>query len=478
MTESSLYQPTPNVSKHSRTPSGSSTNRLLASHHSVLDLLHQKHNNLSNPNTRYSPTLDIHLSAVSSWQSIGEYLTPRPTSSVLSNSDTDDDTYTRHIKQRDVSNSTVHVSNSKLLHSSFIDDENYDEDDESECKDDDDDKKTIEIEMNQGRTNRFTSTTSTSDSSSFIMPNSQIFTDLKKQNNDDTKILIIGHKKSNFFKMLNEPLSLKFTLDIRDSYNIILIIFDGLIKIGNILNFIKQNHDLIQDKLFIPIFKNINQIVINKIIKTYGLNLLCPPINYNNKNQVENLLELLNQDFLLKESFYLQDVPQHEYQLVTIQGNSDILSESIPKQSKVLINSFETSSISLNQLIVKSDSQTRKQRYKKKRSTFVFLTITLSLGIGIGITTAYALSHMFAPIPISEKEIIEPLSANTSKTILKKGIDLSKSNIILFKQSITDVSKLMWIGTKNTLNSMAKNWDKWMIYPGKDSTYSLLWTLF
>jgi hypothetical protein len=463
---------------------------------------------MSSFSPRYSPVSnsEIEPSTFTSWQSIGDYLAPRPTSSVLSNSDTEDDAnyYSRRVSPAASSrDSAVHVPYPNTA-SCFVD------------GDIEDDEKTIEIDMNQGRTSRvLTSTGSVSASpsasacssdSSFLMPDTSVnklYESLEYERGSGTKILIIGHRKSNFFKMLDQPLSYRFTLNVKESYNIILIIFDGLIKIGNILNFIKQNGEVIKGKLIIPIFKNINQHVVNRITKAHGLNLLCPPINYDNKSQVDNLLELLNQDFLLKESFYStraaltcydrpmvsaseeDDMPQHEYQLVSLKGdtNSQILSESIPPKSSVFIhhNTLEKSSYSLqnNQLALKSNDGTRKQRYrkKKKKSTFVFLSVTLSLGIGIGITTAFAITHLISPSDPPSKAAIDPLLAMTSlsrtSTVLDRSVEVMKGNLINFKQFVGGVSRLMWF----EVETLAHKWDGWIIHAGNDFSHTFLWLL-
>jgi len=549
--------------------SSQSSNRLLSPHLSVLEALQSttsndnnetetnhsltnKHSGNYNYNYSYNNVIDegynpqfnsfenhqntptfneFEFNSSNSWQSItGDYLTSRPTSSVLSSSDTEEDEQYLNDDYHEIESQRLIIESNQTNHSSFNDDS---------------DEKTIEINMNQSNSfNNKLSFSSSSpfkkssfmETSSFVLP--QMFNKPENSFNnynyninsstkyndataDNSKILIIGHKKQSFLQgFTDHQLRGKFTLDhtkIND-YNIILIIFDGLIKIGNILNFIKNLDGLeLKRKLFIPIVKNINMKIINKILNNYKINLLCSPINLNDQNELNNLINVLKEDYLLlkdsKSMFPLNDDDDDEddndgetnnklrtfeeqensYQLIKISSDFEETETSINDQSNQLLpiecNIMKlSSSSSSNQLdrsqdkkivmikntpyeIIHHNHKTSTKHSTGKKSSkkllkkksmhrkLLLLGISLSIGIGIGITTALTISFS-KPQKVSITSSAPPPTRNNikkfTKLIISDHLKINQLNSIL-KQSLINF-KLKVSDLSSIMFSKSKNY--------------------
>lgn len=460
--------------------SNQSSNRLLSPHLSVLEALQTSHdvesqivqaqspliNQINSfENHQNTPTFNDFEFTSASWQSVGDYLTPRPTSSVLSSSDTEedqDDGFNQRQQQRLAIEPRLSTSS-------------------------DSDEKTIEINMNSSST----------EGSSFVLP--QMFSQINDANYNDFKILIIGHKKMSFLQSLDYHLQKRFTLNNTDNYNIILVIFDGLIKIGNILNFIKYNGVNLREKLFIPIFRNINLKIIDKILKNYSVNLLCSPINLDNKYEVNNLLNVLKEDYLLKDSsavIPLQDnqvaieQTMNSYQLIRISSeNDESVTSSTPIEEEQLRENFSNSLVlqdsdpSLSTTdkkivmikntpyeIVRHKSAKRSKKLKSKNriyKKYLLLGISLSVGIGIGVTTALTVSFFkskksIVPSPNVHQSHYKKLSKFTIAQ-LQNSNGLMKENLIHFKQHVGDLSKMVYRHSRDYVSKFTHIWDQFVV---------------
>ncbi|ODQ60263.1 hypothetical protein WICANDRAFT_62824 [Wickerhamomyces anomalus NRRL Y-366-8] len=460
--------------KHPKPNNGQSSNGLLSPHMSVLEALQSTANEDENKSPQYSPQFnnfakhqntptfnDFEFTSNTSWHSVGDYLAPRPTSSVLSSSDTEEDT-------QDHAPLAIKPRQSITSES---------------------DEKTIEINMNSGIKDP-----GSSDGSSFVLP--QMFSQINDSNyaDQDSKILIIGHKKVQFLHTLDYQLQKRFTLDNHDNYNIILVIFDGLIKIGNILNFIKYNGTQLRNKLFIPIFRNINLRIIDKILRNYNINLLCSPINLDNKYEVNNLLNVLKEDYLLKDSKTVADsiIPlqdnqvaieqtMNSYQLIRISSSdSDESCEKDGTTNNSLVLQNDPSSISSDKKVMiirntpyeivhhKQSKRSKKLKTKDRiQKKYFLLGISLSVGIGIGITTALTISFLKSKkaVPPPPAPHLNHYKKFTTLTIdqLSKSNDLLKRNLIHFKQHVGDFSKIVYNHSKDYVVKVTHLWDQFVV---------------
>ncbi|CAM9011544.1 unnamed protein product [Wickerhamomyces anomalus] len=427
--------------KHPKPNNGQSSNGLLSPHMSVLEALQSTANEDENKSPQYSPQFnnfanhqntptfnDFEFTSNTSWHSVGDYLAPRPTSSVLSSSDTEEDT-------QDHAPLAIKPRQSITSES---------------------DEKTIEINMNSGIKDP-----GSSDGSSFVLP--QMFSQINDSNyvDQNSKILIIGHKKVQFLHTLDYQLQKRFTLNNHDNYNIILVIFDGLIKIGNILNFIKYNGTQLRNKLFIPIFRNINLKIIDKILRNYNINLLCSPINLDNKYEVNNLLNVLKEDYLLKDSKTVAD------SIIPLQDNQVAIEQTMNSYQLIRISSSdsdescEKDGTTNNSLVLQNYHQDRIQK------KYFLLGISLSVGIGIGITTALTISFLKSKkaVPPPPAPHLNHYKKFTTLTIdqLSKSNDLLKRNLIHFKQHVGDLSKIVYDHSKDYVVKVTHLWDQFVV---------------
>jgi hypothetical protein len=357
--------------------------------------------------------------SVTPWQFIEGVVTSRPNSSVLSSSDTEEEE-TLEVAPHRPSGST-------------------------------EDSRTIEINLNLP-VQQVDYSIFKEDASSFILP--EVSSDFS-----DNKILIIGHRKLSFYRSLDPTLRKKFTLDINEPYKIIVVIFDGLIKIGNILHFIKHNG--LGGKFLVPLVHNISYKIIEKILKLYQIQLLCMPIQLEDEVSLQNLLDLLSDDFLLESSVAPLDSVQ--YPLVPLTFREPL---PLSPPQRPLIEPSE-SVIVTHQMEEMKKSKKWKRRHKNESYSLIGLGI--SLGLGLGVTVALTISYfkaiqpepptlMEAQKPDGMADALKSLVKVTKKT-LEHGDEVVKHGLIEFKRHIFGISKLIVQGTREYVDDVKSSMD-------------------
>lgn len=346
------------------------------------------------------------------WQFVSDTLASRPTSSVLSScSDTEEDEAPL--------TSTGGVSTT--THSAA------------------DDDRTIVVNMNSALHEQ--SYFGTAANSSLVFPDFSMpsFTAgaIVPTAATSHKVLIIGHRKMNFYRALDPQLRHRFTLDNRDPFKVVVVIFDGLIKIGNILNFIKHNN--VENKLFVPVAQNISYKIIEKLLKLYKIQLLCMPIPLDDEVSLKNLLDLLSEDFLLEDSLKQRDL---KYGIVPASLGNRLLDDG--SGSVTMTHHME------------SMRKSKKLRRKQRTRNYSLIGLGISLGIGIGVTIALTLSYYRAlnsvPMPTQiekpkgVKYALKSLVRATNAG-LRNGDEMVKNGFIQLKRGIAGVSKVVLQGT-------------------------------
>ncbi|CDR41648.1 CYFA0S07e04588g1_1 [Cyberlindnera fabianii] len=444
--------------------------RLLASHHSIYEALQERSASSSplpqSQSVGNTPALlNLEFSATS-WQSITDsYLAARPTSSVLSSSDTEED-------DAPIQNSMRSTTAAILPKSDTNSTRNNDE------------EKTIEINLNEGvkQHNLFASSAMTG--SSFVIPemlddgNYLVSTNGTIQT---PKILIIGHKKHNFYKHLDKELQSKFTLNLQDPHKIIIVIFDGLIKIGNILNFIRNNVNRLNEKLIIPIFRNLNAKIVDKILRIHNVELLCPPVSLDNNSQLQNLLDFLREDFLLEPSLPNlitshehtfasfpdspplppMEITPEDFQLIRL--NSQNSSQSEYSTAPLIPPSPPTRSVSSKSVVITHQVEhlrrSKKTRHRKRYPRWSLLGMSLTMGIGIGITVALGITYYktrgLSSMEVMKKErSIKSTIMNGLHKVMRSVRSMTKDEAHSMGTHVSKVSKLVYQGTKTYIQDM------------------------
>lgn len=445
---SSLHQPKPLKSERS-SEIGVQSARLLSPHQSVLETLNNvdtiRDNNQINSNLVIERVQagDGGFSTTS-WQAIGSHWGTRSTSSVLSSSDTEEDQVSLAIS------STT-------------------EDKDKDIPEADD--KTIEIDMNSG-----VKLSNSGFASGFMLPNIVKSPIISNNSNfpailqsasplsisnikqetcsssslSQSKVLVIGNKKTTFLRELNSDKNLDgiLTLDFNEPFEIVIVIFDGLIKIGNILNFIKQNQ--IQDKLIIPLFKNINQKTIEKILHNYELNLLCSPISLEDKFQISNLLRIVKDDetFMTKSLMNaINDVETENddyllanYQMINSHNKKEENDSSLSSSISSIDSSFDILVEDSNTVIIQhhhnhenthSNSRSKRIKKYKKSNQYLLVGLAFTIGIGIGFATALTMTYFENKSIKEQLELQKSITSSpvNSISLAKKFLKSVKSNI-------------------------------------------------
>lgn len=330
-------------------------------------------------------TLDLSTNA---WQFVDD-LASRPTSSVLSSSDTEDE--------------------APVAQQSGTDDD-----------------KTLVVNMNNAVQQH---PLFTSECSSFILPDVSC--------SSGQKVLIIGHGKVHFYKSLEPSLRNKFTLNSNDEHKIVVVIFDGLLKIGNILNFIK--HSTSGDKIFVPIVHNISYKIIEKMLKLYNVQLLCMPIPLEDEASLNNLLDLFRDDFLLEQSV-------GKFALVPVKRPATM------DATQSMIVTHQTDDM--------KKSKKLKRRQTKRRFTLIGIGVTLGLGLGISIALTVSYFKKLDPPQAAKgvqqdgiKDALKSLVTATKMSV-KHGDNIVKQGLIHFKRHVTAVSRLLFQGTREYMDDM------------------------
>lgn len=441
---SAIQQPVPQEQTRSST-------RLLSSHHSVLEMLQREDSSDGNitseeatqSSTEYDRALDL-----APWQFIDSMELPRPTSSVLSSSDTEEE-YDPMPPARGIplppspsstTSTTAATATATGMAGSAVSRNpmgNSRVDDET----------TIVVNLNELALHQRTAFEQTPVDVSLVLPDFSMaaedrphqqyqgVVDVQRRLQD--RVLIIGHRKVNLYKSLSPMLRDRFTLDSTSSnYKIVVVIFDGLTKIGNILNFIKAND--VENKLFVPVVRNISYKIIERLLTLYKIQLLCMPIQLDDEESLKNLLDLISDDVILEDSFKTV-----AHSMVDDKRAPRLLTDEPSNQSISMTHDFESYMQRSKKL----------QRRKKKRFTYSLVGIGISVGIGIGITIAIAMSY-FRSFDSTKSAVSTVDTSPTPKSLRQTWKLFSRSGevftnealkgqIFRFKQLLTKLSQTL-----------------------------------
>ncbi|CCH43816.1 hypothetical protein BN7_3370 [Wickerhamomyces ciferrii] len=366
-------------------------NRLLSPHLSILETLQFNNEH----DYQQDQSLDLNSYDFTSYQSLQMNHIPRPTSSVLSSSDIED--------YQDI-----------------------DQDINDDIDQDIDDDKTIEIDLNQSI-----------DTPSFILPN-------MNQSINNEQILIIGYKKHLFYENLSNDLKPHFTLNQQEHHRMVIILFNGLIKIGNVLNWLKFH----PDSYCIPIYQNLNQNIIYNILNKYNINLIMEPIHYNELDTFQLLGSLNNIPIESNHNFN---------QLIkidpTIQTNQEYSSKKIILKNQ----SYEINHHPIHPYHNHKYKSKKLNHKHLKFKKFLLLGLSLSIGIGIGITTALTIT--FLKPSNNNNTISIKHDTNPSMSALSH---YWKTNLIFLKKNVVSLTKITLNKSFDLINKFNDYWESLM----------------
>ncbi|KAH3688399.1 hypothetical protein WICPIJ_000612 [Wickerhamomyces pijperi] len=348
----------------------------------------------------------------------------------------------------------------------------------------------------------------------------------------DDKILILGSKKFQVYDSLSLPVQSNFTTHLGLSPSIILVIFDGLNKIGNILNQLKflvqqkRSYSLNsqleeEDMVIIPFYKNIDFHVIINLLESYRL--LCNPIRYNSRQEISGVLSSLiinnyldyqdpPQGSMPHDYINLSDQDDHTIELPLNQQNfapvktfplmenvTDNLTIESPDQRKVsnksiLIKHQITKSLSnMNMSNFNSTSPSlnghspKKRRQPKMGNSSLWSSVCnftsklfsckfwqrqryllVPLAIGLGIGVLLALTYPYLKVYMKPAE--EEVILRSSKRVKR---ELLRDNVKLFSSKLQGAVRYLARKTQRVIDQ----WDEHIINSTNGYNGAILWSI-
>ncbi|KAH3666601.1 hypothetical protein WICMUC_005585 [Wickerhamomyces mucosus] len=291
----------------------------------------------------------------------------------------------------------------------------------------------------------------------FVLPD---LSTTKFYGNDDEKILIIGYKRAQIYQCLSSRIQGNFTLNSSYSSDIVLIVFNGLQKIGNILNQLNNLYETNQNVVIIPFYKNIHFKIISQLLSKF--NILCHPINYSDKFHINMTLSTILT--AASETEEIDNLPfSYNYDHCIDHDDTDKnyinLSDNENCTIELPLNQNELIPIGGKSIIVKhqiSKSIKRRRKSSKHGSKFkkiINFGLFLSIGIGVGFLSAYSISYFknltTKSNPKDHYEIIIKRS---------KAEEIIKTEAIALKNSISKVVNSIVEHSKKVI----KSWDSYV----------------
>lgn len=345
----------------------------------------------------------------------------------------------------------------------------------------------------------------------------------------DDKILILGSKKFQIYDSLSLDLQNNFALQTNLNPSIILVVFDGLNKIGNILNQLKfivqqQQASMLKsqqddrDLIIIPFYRNLDSHVILYLLERYKL--LCHPIRYNNRRDINFVLSSLLSNNYLENQFrgnqksqrYINlsdnddhtiELPMNQDNIIPIKSFTDFTNNNLALQSaerrrvsnkSILIKHQITKSLStlnlsnFNNTVPPLNGHNPKRRRQTKRNSLwtsvykfftselfswkyweskKYLIVPLSIGLGIGIILA--LSQPYLKFFTSNQPHEEIVIRSTKKM----NKELFKKNMMSLNTKCQGLVKYLMRKT----NKIVDKWDEHIINSSNGCNATMLWSI-